>query len=120
MNSEVQRTKLVPVDLGNGVVVQVEVTKTGLENVSSKLLPFGAVADAITRISEVVAESIQAVRPTKAVVKYGLSIGIEQGSLVAAIVRGTGKANLEITLEWENKLEQEKKVDSEATKIQSN
>lgn len=35
--------------------------------------------------------------------KYGLAIGIEQGSLVAAIVRGTGTANLEITLEWENK-----------------
>jgi hypothetical protein len=46
---------------------------------------------------------LEQVKPTKASVKYGLEIGIEQGSLVAAIVRGTGKANLEISLEWERK-----------------
>lgn len=96
-------TELIPVDLGDGVIVQVEVTETGREKVRAGTLPFDSVGRAIAKISQVVAAPIQAAKPTKASVKYGLAIGIEQGSLVAAIVRGTGTANLEITLEWENK-----------------
>jgi hypothetical protein len=45
-------------------------------------------------------EPLKTVLPHKATVKLGLEIGIEQGSLVAAIVRGVGKTNLEITMEW--------------------
>jgi len=101
INSELQ-SELISVDLGDEIIAQVEVINTGCENVAAGNLPFNSVAKAITKISEVVASPIQAVRPTKATVKYGLAIGIEQGSLVAAIVRGTGTANLEITLEWEN------------------
>jgi hypothetical protein len=97
------KTELIPVDLGDGVIAQVEVIETGREKVSAGTLPFDSVAKAITKISQVVSAPIQAVKPTKATVKYGLAIGIEQGSLVAAIVRGTGTANLEVTLEWENK-----------------
>ena len=43
---------------------------------------------------------LKTVQPNKATVKLGLEIGIEQGSLVAAIVRGVGKTNVEITMEW--------------------
>lgn len=95
-------TEFISVDLGEGVIAQVEVIEAGREKVSAGTLPFESVAKAITKLSQVVAAPIQAVKPTKATVKYGLAIGIEQGSLVAAIVRGTGKANLEITLEWQN------------------
>ena len=101
VDSELQ-TDLIPVDLGEGVIVQVEVIETGREKVSAGTLPFDSVSKAISKISQIVAAPIQAVKPTKATVKYGLAIGIEQGSLVAAIVRGTGTANLEITLEWSN------------------
>lgn len=97
------KTELVLIDLGDGVIAQVEVVETGREKVSAGTLPFDSVAKAIAKISQVVAAPIQAARPTKATVKYGLAIGIEQGSLVAAIVRGKGTANLEITLEWEHK-----------------
>ncbi|MGB5633065.1 MAG: CU044_2847 family protein [Waterburya sp.] len=102
MDSELQ-TELIPVDLGDGVIAQVEVIGSGREKAGASTLPFNSVARAITKISQAVASPIQAVRPTKATVKYGLAIGIEQGSLVATIVRGTGTANLEITLEWDNK-----------------
>lgn len=96
-------TELISVDLGDGLIAQVEVTETGREQVGAGSLPFESVGNAIAKISQVIAAPIQAAKPTKATVKYGLAIGIEQGSLVAAIVRGTGTANLEITLEWENK-----------------
>jgi hypothetical protein len=96
-------TELISVDLGDGVMAQVEVTETGREKVRAGTLPFESVGRAIAKIAQVIAAPIQAAKPTKATVKYGLAIGIEQGSLVAAIVRGTGTANLEITLEWENK-----------------
>lgn len=96
-------TALIPVDLGDGVIAQIEVAETGREKVNAGTLPFDSVGKAIAKISQVIAIPIQAAKPTKATVKYGLAIGIQQGSLVAAIVRGTGTANLEITLEWENK-----------------
>lgn len=98
-----ERTELIPIDLGDGIIAQVEVLETGREKVRAGTLPFASVTKAITKISQIVAAPIQAVKPTKATIKYGLAIGIEQGSLVAAIVRGTGTANLEITLEWDNK-----------------
>ncbi|NEO86366.1 MAG: hypothetical protein F6J87_19230 [Spirulina sp. SIO3F2] len=102
MFNEELPTELMPVDLGDGVIAQVEVTQTGREKVNAGTMPFDSVGKAITKISQVIAAPIQAAKPTKATVKYGLAIGIEQGSLVAAVVRGTGTANLEITLEWEN------------------
>jgi hypothetical protein len=105
------QTELIPIDLGDGVIAQVEVIETGRQKVGAGALPFDSVAKAITKISQVVSAPIQAVKPTKATVKYGLAIGIEQGGLVAAIVRGTGTANLEITLEWENKPEKKDKTE---------
>jgi hypothetical protein len=96
-------TELIPIDLGDGVIAQVEVTEIGREKVKAGILPFDSVGRAIAKISQVIAAPTQAAKPTKATVKYGLAIGIEQGSLVAAIVRGTGTVNLESTLEWENK-----------------
>lgn len=95
--------ELVTVDLGDDIIAQVEVIDTGREQVGAGTLPFNSIAKAINRLSQIIAKPIQEVKPTKAIVKYGLAIGIEEGSLVAAVVRGTGKANLEITLEWENK-----------------
>ena len=97
------QTELIPIDLGDGIIAQVEVLETGRQKVRAGTLPFDSVAIAITKISQMIAKPIQAVSPTKATVKYGLAIGVQQGSLVAAIVRGTGTANLEITLEWDNK-----------------
>ena len=106
---EISQDEKILVDIGDGVLVKVEVADTGREKVKAGALPFEQVAAAITKISEVVSTSIQSVKPTKAIVKYGIEVGIEQGSLMATIVRGTGKANLEITLEWENKATKEEK-----------
>ena len=104
-------TERISVDLGDGVTAQIEVVSTGREKVKAGVLSFESVSKAIAKMAQIVAAPIQAVKPTKATVTYGVEVGIEQGSLVAAFVRGTGTANLEITLEWENKGEQKSSDD---------
>ncbi len=95
-------TTKVPAEL-NGTIVWIEIAQTGLEDVGFDVKSFDTVTDSIQAIASAITKSLEQVKPTKARVKYGLEIGIEQGSLVAAIVRGSGKANLEISLEWERK-----------------
>lgn len=98
-----ERTTKVPAEV-DGMIVWVEVAQTGREDVGFDVKSFKTVTDSIQAIASAITASLEQVKPTKASVKYGLEIGIEQGSLVAAIVRGTGKANLEISLEWESQL----------------
>jgi hypothetical protein len=97
------RGEQIPVSLPNGAQIKVEVAATGLEEVGFDMKTFKGVTDAIEGVGEAITTSLKKVKPTKASVKFGLEIQIEQGSLVAALVRGTGKSNLEITLEWEEK-----------------
>lgn len=97
-----EHTTKVPAEV-EGTIVWVEVAQTGREDVGFDVKSFKTVTDSIRAIASAITASLEQVKPTKASVKYGLEIGIEQGSLVAAIVRGTGKANLEISLEWERK-----------------
>ncbi|EKV01593.1 hypothetical protein Lepto7375DRAFT_3764 [Leptolyngbya sp. PCC 7375] len=95
------RSETVPVQLPNGTVVKVEVEQTGREDVGFDVKSFQGVTNAIEGVAEAITGSLEKISPNKASVKFGLEIQIEQGSLVAAIVRGTGTANLEVTLEWE-------------------
>lgn len=55
----------------------------------------------IEGVVQMIAAPLQKVRPKKATVKFGMELAIEAGQLTAIIVKGSGKANLEITLEWE-------------------
>ena len=95
------RSDTVPVQLPNGATIKFEVAQTGRENVGFDLKQFQPVADAIEGIEQMIAAPIQKVKPKKATVKFGMELAIEAGQLTAIIVKGTGKANLEITLEWE-------------------
>lgn len=95
------RTDTVPVQLPNGAIVKVEVSKTGREDVSFDPKQFQPVADAIEGVVQMIETPIQKVRPKKTTVKFGMELAIESGQLTAIIVKGSGKANLEITLEWE-------------------
>ena len=95
------RSETVPLQLPNGAIAKIEVTQTGREDVGFDVKQFQPVADAIEGIVQMIAAPIQKVRPKKATVKFGLEMAIESGQLTAIIVKGSGKANLEITLEWE-------------------
>jgi Trypsin-co-occurring domain 1 len=91
----------VPVELPNGATVKFEVASTGREKVAFDVKQFQPVADAIEGVVQMIAAPIQKVKPKKATVKFGMELAIESGSLTAVIVKGSGKGNLEITLEWE-------------------
>ena len=95
------RSDTVPVQLPNGAIVKVEVTKTGREDVSFDPKQFQPIADAIEGVVQMIAAPVQKAKPKKATVKFGMELAIESGQLAAVIVKGSGKANLEITLEWE-------------------
>ncbi|MEQ9237656.1 CU044_2847 family protein [Coleofasciculus sp. E2-BRE-01] len=95
------RSDTVPVELPNGAIAKFEVTTTGREDVSFDAKQFQPVADAIEGVVQMVAAPLKKARPRKATVKFGMEMAIEAGQLTAVIVKGSGKANLEITLEWE-------------------
>ncbi len=95
------RSNTVPVQLPNGAIVKVEVASTGREDVGFDVKQFQPVADAIEGVVQMIAAPIQKVKPKKASVKFGMELAIESGQLTAVIVRGSGKGNLEILLEWE-------------------
>jgi hypothetical protein len=96
------RGSTVPVELPNGAIVQVEVASTGREDVAFDVKQFQPVADAIEGVVQMIAAPIEKVKPKKATVKFGMELAIESGQLTAVIVKGSGKGNLEITLEWES------------------
>jgi Trypsin-co-occurring domain 1 len=58
--------------------------------------------DSIESISTEIYSALKAVRPTRAKVRFGIEVGAEGGQLTALIVKGSGKASLRITLEWES------------------
>lgn len=93
-------TERIPVQLSNGAVIKVEVSNLGREDVSSDTLPFDDIALALEGITTSIKKTLEKAKPRKATVKFGLEASVESGKLTAIILKGSGKANLEITLEW--------------------
>lgn len=63
-------------------------------------IPFDQVTEILSKIAERIGDSLGQARPSKACVELGVEFGLENGQLVALIARGSGKANLKISLEW--------------------
>ena len=84
------------------MLIKVEATPLGSreEDVAFSIKPFKEVTDAIEGIAQSIVSSLEKIKPQKASVEFGLEIGAESGQLTALIVKGSGKANLKITLEW--------------------
>lgn len=59
------------------------------------------VQGAIEGIGEMVVGALHKLAPRKIAAEFALEIGLESGKLTALWVKGTGKANLKITLEWD-------------------
>jgi hypothetical protein len=97
-------TKIIQVELSDGTMVKVEATPIGEQRVSFQSRPFQEVATAVKSITNELAGTLkeisQTIQPDKISVKLGLEVAIESGQLTALIVKGAGKANLEITMEW--------------------
>ncbi len=102
MIDSLEESKKVPVKLPNGVTVQIEVKEPsgGRQNVSANIFDFDDISNVIEGITTAIKDTLIKAKPQKATVKFGLEISTESGKLISSIVRGSGKANLEITLEW--------------------
>ena len=98
------KTKILPFQLSDGTIVNVEVTPIGEQLASLETRVFQKATGIIKSIAEDVTGTLkdisETVKPDKFSVKLGLQIGVEAGELTALIVKGTGTANLEITMEW--------------------
>ncbi|MDV3351047.1 hypothetical protein D0962_15595 [Leptolyngbyaceae cyanobacterium CCMR0082] len=103
MNYESGQT--VPVELDDGSLIYVkvkppQVTRGNSDKLGSKS-SFDRVTSSIEGIVKAVAKPINAAKPTKASVTFGVEVEVQEGHLIAALARGTGTTSLEITLEWE-------------------
>lgn len=99
-------TEIVAVELSDGTVVNIEARAIGGEEelVGAGTQAFKGALNTIKSITNEIASTLQDVKQEtgsdKISVKLGLEIAVESGEITALIVKGTGKANLEITMEW--------------------
>ncbi|MEM9807733.1 MAG: CU044_2847 family protein [Cyanobacteria bacterium P01_D01_bin.56] len=97
----------VPVELDDGSIMYVKVEKSG--PTTRSLTPAGlgpkqtfqAVSSSIENIVKAVAKPINAAKPSKASVTFGVEVEVQEGQLIAALAKGGATTSLEITLEWE-------------------
>ena len=95
-----EKTKVITLSLSDKSQVKIEASLRGGAQVASVDFPIKGLTDAIEGISREIAATIERVKPKKATVKFGVEVSIESGQLTALIVKGGGKGNLEIALEW--------------------
>jgi Trypsin-co-occurring domain 1 len=95
--------------LPNQTVIRVEATalkRPGDTDVAFKevkeALEIDGIQGAIEGIGQMVVGALSKVAPSKASAEFAIEVGLESGQLTAFWVKGTGKANLKITLEWTN------------------
>jgi Trypsin-co-occurring domain 1 len=89
------------VELDTGRRVLVEATLRGEEQVSVGLPKFRGLADSITEIAKSIVTGIEAIRPDSAEIEFGVDATLESGELTALLVKGSGTANVKVTLRWE-------------------
>jgi hypothetical protein len=92
---------LIPLELDNGVTVYVEAKPTTKdEDVSFDVSKFSEFASALAGVASGIAASFERVKPDKLAVEFGCEVGYESGKLTAILVKGAGKANFKVSLEW--------------------
>jgi hypothetical protein len=100
MESENSFSTTVPIRLPNGEIVHVEVSESGRKDTSIDLHLFDEISGILEGVTVALSETLQKAKPRKAIIKFGLELAVESGKLTAIVVKGSSKANLEITLEW--------------------
>jgi Trypsin-co-occurring domain 1 len=95
------RNEVIKAKLANGATLHIQATQLGKEeDVDFNLPSFKEVTDAIEGIADSFVTTYQKVKSRKASIEFGLEVALEAGHLTALLVKGTGTANLKITLEW--------------------
>lgn len=97
----------VPLRLPNQSLIRVEATllkRPGDTDVAfnkiDKVLEIEGIQGAIEGIGQLVIGALKDLAPRKASAEFAIEVGLESGQLTALWVKGSGKANLKITLEW--------------------
>jgi hypothetical protein len=111
-----RNTTIIPVTLANGVKLNVEamirpaITDAPLDDegaeietdVALSIPTLKEISEAIEGVAMTVKKSFATVKPSKATVEFGLEFGGEAGQITALLVKGTSKANLKVTLQFDN------------------
>jgi hypothetical protein len=100
------QTQRVPIQLPTGVIwaeaepVGDSARRRDVAEEIAEPLSIDVIRSAVEGLARVVQEALVAVKPHTASVEFALEIGVESGKLTALWVKGSGKANLKITLAW--------------------
>jgi hypothetical protein len=95
------RAEIIPAQLDGDLIIHIQATPLGgEERVVAGIPSFKEVTDAIEGIADAVVKTLKKTKPRSGSVEFGLEVGVESGKLTALLVKGTGTANLKITLEW--------------------
>ena len=98
-------SEVLVVDMGDNRTILVEARTDGDPNPERKVgvgakIPFDGVADSIDAISGRIVDALERAKPEKATVSFGLDVGVEAGQLTSMLVKGSGRATINVTLEW--------------------
>lgn len=97
------RIEILPIKLADNSIMHIETMSIGgEEDVSSDIMDISQFTSIIETFGMTLTETLKKVKPTKAQVEFGIEAVVESGKLSALLVKGHGKANLKITLIWEN------------------
>ncbi len=78
-----------------------EIKEVGEARVSSgQSYSFEDFSESFEALTRNLRAAIDKIAPKKAVIEFGVEVGVESGKLTALLVKGSGKANLKVTLEW--------------------
>jgi Trypsin-co-occurring domain 1 len=98
--------RTVPLILPNGVEIRVEANAPDDREADvafsdvAEVFSMENIKGAIEGIAQLVKDSMEKIAPSKASVEFAIEVGLESGKLTALWVKGTGKANLKIAMEW--------------------
>ena len=98
-------TKPITVKLDDTTTIQFETTSPrGEQDISDTkmVMEYEKFSMSVEKIASKTLEPLKKLEAKKVTLKMGLALGIESGGITAMIVKGTGKANMEVTIEWEN------------------
>jgi hypothetical protein len=78
-----------------------EISQVGEVRVSSgQTFSFDEFSASLEALASNLRDAIAKIAPKKAVIEFGVEASIDSGKLTALLVKGSGKANLKVTLEW--------------------
>jgi hypothetical protein len=96
-----ENSMIVPLILDDGTQIKIEATGSKERDVTTiGELHISEITKLIKGIGASFKDVFESIGPNKVAIKLGLEVSVESGALTALIVKGTGKANFEISLEW--------------------